>query len=231
MKFQVAQIHFDENDFLVGFTDGTTDAKNISGTLFSEERLLRIIAAPWTSIFSMLFELNVELQKHIGVQAQFDDITLISLRRKSKLKQYPHTISRPARLDALRDLRSFVEAAAEYCDLRGEDIFSFKLAVDELCTNIIQYGYENQEPGVISLSFTVEGNQARLAIRDDGKYFSPDQAKSPDIEADWDVREEGGLGLYFVKELMDNVTYNRTKENMNQIIIEKELIGRSLHKE
>jgi len=76
---------------------------------------------------------------------------------------------------------------------------------------------------LLSLTFDVEGDKAVLIIRDDGKYFSPEQAQSPDIEADWSEREVGGLGIYFVKELMDNVTYNRTEENVNQLVLEKEL--------
>jgi len=62
-----------------------------------------------------------------------------------------------------------------------------------------------------------------MVIRDNGKYFSPDQAQVPDIEASWEDREVGGLGIFFVKELMDNVTYNRTDANVNQFILEKNL--------
>lgn len=221
--FRVEQVQFDEGDFLVGFTDGTTDAANASGEKFSEERLLKSISVPWSSIFSMIFELNVDLNAHIGEQSQFDDITLISFRRKSAADSGHHAICRPADINVLGDLRDFVEGAALHCGLKHEDIFAFKLSVDELCTNIIQYGFEDIKTGMLSLSFDVEKDQARLIIRDDGKYFSPDQAKSPDLEADWDERQMGGLGIYFVKELMDNVIYNRTDENINQIILEKKI--------
>jgi anti-sigma regulatory factor (Ser/Thr protein kinase) len=60
-------------------------------------------------------------------------------------------------------------------------------------------------------------------IRDDGKYFSPDQAAIPDIEADWDERDIGGLGMFFVKELMDHVTYQKTEQNVNLLVLEKDL--------
>ncbi len=223
MNFKVAQYHFNEGDFMLGFTDGTTDARNMMGDQFTEERLLKNIAAPWSSVFSMLFELNVELQKHIGEQKQFDDITLISFRRKSSLDGGSHAICRTAHINILEELRGFVEAAAVHSGLKPQDVFAFKLAVDELCTNIIQYGYAGREPGLLSLTFEVEDKTARLIIRDDGKYFPPEQAKRPDIEADWSEREVGGLGIYFVQELMDNVTYNQTGQNVNQFILEKKL--------
>jgi anti-sigma regulatory factor (Ser/Thr protein kinase) len=223
MKFRVEQFHFNEGDFLVGFTDGTTDARNVLGKTFSEARLLKSVAEPWTSVFSMLFELNIELQKHMGEQNQFDDITLLSFRRKSSMAGDRHAICRPAQINFLEELRRFTESAALHCGLIGEDVFAFKLVVDELCTNIIQYGYQGREPGTLSISFVVEDNSARLIIQDDGKYFPPNQAKSPKLDAGWDEREIGGLGLFFVRELMDSVTYKNLDENTNQFILEKEL--------
>ncbi len=223
MGFRVEQIQLNEGDALFGFTDGTTDAKDTSGAQFSEARLLKTISFPWTSIFSMIFELNIELKKHIGEQSQFDDITMISFRRKSSVDTGRHVICRPARMDVLEELRDFVEAASNFSGMARDAMFAFKLAADEICTNIIQYGYEGAEPGVLSLSFEVEAHKARLVIQDDGKYFPPEQAKVPDLEADWGAREIGGLGIYFVKELMDNVTYNRVDESVNQFVLEKSL--------
>jgi sigma-B regulation protein RsbU (phosphoserine phosphatase) len=223
LDFKVEKIRLECGDCLVGFTDGTTDAKNSAGELFSEERLLESIAAPWTSVFSMLFELKTELQNHIGGLAQFDDITLISFRRKFAPGSDHHAICRVAQMNILGELRNFAEQAAVRSGLKHEDGFAFKLATEEICANIIQYGYEGREPGLLSLFFEVEDDTARLTIRDDGNYFSPEQAKIPDIEADWDERAIGGLGIYLVKELMDNVTYRRTEENINQFILEKEL--------
>jgi len=223
MEFRVEQIQFDKGDFLVGFTDGTTDAKNTLGELFSEERLLKSIAVPWTSIFSMLFELNTELQKHIGGQGQFDDITLISFRRKLVAGVDHHAICRTAKIGFLGELRDFAEFAARHSGLSHENAFVFKLAADEICTNIIQYGYEGREPGLLSLFFDIEDKVARLTIRDNGKYFSPDQAKTPDTKAGLNDRDIGGLGIYLVKEMMDNVIYSRSKENVNQLVLEKKL--------
>jgi len=223
LEFHVEQMQMNEGDLLLGFTDGATDAKNRAGELFSEERLLQSVTSPWTSIFSMFFELNTELQKHIGNQNQFDDITLISFRRKMNSEEDQHAICRVARMDVLGELRDFAEQAAMYSGLNHDDIFAFKLVTEEICANIIQYGYEGVEPGLLSLFFDVDEQVARLTIRDDGKYFAPEQAKRPDFEADWEQKEIGGLGFYLVKELMDKVTYERIEENLNQFVLEREL--------
>jgi len=223
MIFEAAEIQFDPGDLFVGFTDGIIDAKNMAGDLFSEERLLEKIVNPWNSAFSMLFELNTEVQKHIGEQQQFDDITLIAFKRKPNEAADSHTLSRAAQIEMLSEMRGFVEAAARHCGLSAENTFAFKLAAEEICTNIIQYGYEDHHVATLVLSFSVEGNQARLIIQDDGKHFSPDKAKKPDIDGDWKDREVGGLGIYLVKEIMDKVTYNRNEEDGNTLIMEKKL--------
>ena len=107
--------------------------------------------------------------------------------------------------------------------MQQDEVFAFKLAADEVCANIIQYGFEGRQPGFLSLFFNVEGGWAKLIVRDDGKFFSPEQAQSPDLEANWDERQIGGLGIYLVKELMDNVTYNRTDDGVNQFVLEKKI--------
>ena len=223
MDFKVEQIEFSPGDALVGFTDGTTDAKSNTGEQYSEERLLKSVAVPWTSIFSLLFETKTELHKHIGEQQQFDDITMIALRRKLTQERNHHAICRFAKMEVLGELRSFVEDVSLYCNIGHDDAFAFKLAVDEICTNIIQYGYVDKDPGLVTLFFDVEDKTARLTISDDGKYFPPDQAQIPDVNAVLDEREIGGLGIYFVKEVMDDVSYERTDDGVNRLVLEKEL--------
>jgi serine phosphatase RsbU (regulator of sigma subunit)/anti-sigma regulatory factor (Ser/Thr protein kinase) len=221
MSFTVEEIQFNKGDILVSFTDGVPDAIDDARELFSEKRLLKSIQAPWTSAFSMLYELNADLQKHIGEQAQFDDVTLLSLRRKHTLKIDHHAICRIADTKALSELREFAERAAIECNLSHDIVFAFKLATEEICTNIIQYGYEGENSGLISLAFECGDRSAILTIKDDGRYFSPDQAEAPDLGENWEERKIGGLGIHFVKELMDHVSYSRDEKNTNTLILEK----------
>lgn len=223
MDFAVAETPIDRGDMLMGFTDGATDAKDAQGKIFSEERLLARVATPWTSAFSMLFELNGELKKYIGEQNQFDDITLVSFRRKPEREDVvQHAICRPAQLEILSELREFIETVGAYNGLNHDDVFAFKLAVDEACSNIVNYGYAGEKPGFLSLFFSVKEGVASLVIRDDGQYFSNEQARVPDIDADWDKREMGGFGIYFINELMDNVAYNR-ENDVNVLTLQKKL--------
>jgi phosphoserine phosphatase RsbU/P len=221
--YRVKQHRLNPGDFLVGFTDGTIDAHNEKGDLFSEERLLNYLQVPWTSMFSMVFELKNELHNFAKGEPQFDDITLISLRRKLTPLYEKHALCRPANIEILGEIRDFVESAALQSKLNKDEVFAFKLAADEICTNIIQYGFDGRDDGVLSLFFEKEQEKVRLIIRDDGIYFPPEQASTPDLAASWEERKAGGLGIHLVKELMDHISYSRMEDKGNQLILEKNM--------
>ncbi len=224
MNYTVNSIILNPGDILFAYTDGTTDAKNSRQELFSEEKLLELIAETWDSGFSMLYNLNSNLDKHIGSQDQYDDITQITLRRKLSPDENRHSIIRKAEYDNLEELREFVENAVLYCGLNNDLVFAFKLAAEEMCTNIIKYGYEGQEAGIIKIEFILGKDKAVLKIYDYGKQFIPEEYELPDINADWENREIGGLGIKLVNGLMDKIEYTKGSDNSNCIILEKRLI-------
>ena len=113
-KFEIEQVVLKLGDFLVAFTDGTTDALGEDGEVFSRERLLKYIQYPWSSLFSMVFEVKSELKRFAGARKQFDDITIISMRRKLPDDNQKQSVCREARLDYLDELGEFVESSLSY---------------------------------------------------------------------------------------------------------------------
>ena len=228
LPFEVEHIQLAPGDILVGFTDGATDARNKAKQNFTEERLIKTISNPWTSVFSMIYELDVELQNHIGGQDQYDDITLISLRRKLTDDLDYHAICRPAEMRMLGELRDFVEEAAVHSGLGEEAVFAFKLSAEEVLTNIIQYGYPDQSPGLIAIAFECDRDHATLKIWDDGLYYPLDSVRTPDLELGWEERKLGGLGVYLIKELMDEVSYEKDSNHQNLLVLEKSWNNKTL---
>jgi serine phosphatase RsbU (regulator of sigma subunit)/anti-sigma regulatory factor (Ser/Thr protein kinase) len=223
MNFGLRSIQLNEGDILFGYTDGTTDARNENQELYSEKEVMNSITGKWTSAFSMLFNLNSSLSRFIGRQNQYDDITQIAFRRKIRNETEHHSICRKADMVYLEELRSFVEKTAVYKGLKKEIIFDFKLAAEEVCSNIIQYGFKEASPGIIKICFIFDDGKAILQVKDNGIHYTPWQSASPDITAGYEEREIGGLGLYFIKELFDRIDYSKTGDNFNQLTLEKHL--------
>jgi len=221
MTFTIKTILIEKGDILFCYTDGNTDLKNEDEKAYTEEALLNSLKYTWSSALSMLFKINSDLAKHMGKQDQYDDITQITLRRKLSQTDHVHKAEGIAVLENLEGLRDFVENAAISSGLHNENIHAFKLAAEEIFTNIIFHGYKDMIPGLIKILFLVEKDKASLKISDFGKFFSPDESEPPEIEANWQDRNIGGLGLFLVKELFDTIKYQKADDNSNQLILEK----------
>ena len=108
-------------------------------------------------------------------------------------------------------------------DLNDSMAFAFKLAVEEACTNIITHGYVDTNQGLIKLTLIRDLEKVTLTIYDEGRLFDPKSVAEPDINSEWDEREIGGLGLVIIREVMDNVAYEKVDGKGNVLILSKEI--------
>jgi len=95
-------------------------------------------------------------------------------------------------------------------------------AVDEACSNIIKYTYSDKG-GYLSVSCYRDADSASIQIRDKGKAFDPAFANQPDISSDLQDRPVGGLGIYLIKKLMDEVVYSSDRASGNILTLRKML--------
>jgi phosphoserine phosphatase RsbU/P len=79
--FAVADELLEPGETLLAFTDGVTDAKSVDGLFFTVERLLALLETPADSATALLDRINAALCEHIAEAPQFDDITLLAIRR------------------------------------------------------------------------------------------------------------------------------------------------------
>ncbi len=79
--FEIGQAQLDPGDLLFIFTDGVTDAKNSKGERFTEKRMLGLVTQPAQSAAGLLGGVDASVRLHIGAAAQFDDITMVAVRR------------------------------------------------------------------------------------------------------------------------------------------------------
>ena len=123
----------------------------------------------------------------------------------------------------LRDIAGAADKIGAFCAEHGlaEEIsFEVNLAVDELLTNTISYGYDDDEEYRIDLSLRLEGGTLIVEIADDGRPFDPLQAPEPDLGASLEERTVGGLGIYLVRKTMDTVAYRR-EDGRNVVTLTK----------
>lgn len=99
---------------------------------------------------------------------------------------------------------------------------NLNLVLEELVTNIIFYGYDDKEVHEISIQLSLDNKVIQLQIEDDGREFNPLLLAEPNIDESIENRKIGGLGIFFVRKIMDHITYER-KNNNNILTLTKNI--------
>ena len=123
----------------------------------------------------------------------------------------------PAELNTLCD---HLEGFCETVGLHKKNMFEINLALDELFTNIITYGYKDKAEHSVKVDISCVEDTLTIRIEDDGKAFNPTQADAPDVKCILEDRDIGGLGIFLIKKVMDQIIYKREKEK-NVLILKK----------
>lgn len=118
------------------------------------------------------------------------------------------TMAFPGRFSSLDAIRNFYTRAAEQAGLDKESIADIELAVDEAASNIIDHAYGGEGKGEIECSYRMIPEGLEIILYDHGKPFDPEVVASPDLTSDVCCRKPGGLGLHFMKSLMDSVEFS-----------------------
>ncbi len=126
-------------------------------------------------------------------------------------------------LDNLHDVLHDVEVFCATNKVDEDVTYAFTLCIDELFTNIITYGY-NQDPNYcVELELFLENAMMTAKISDTCTPFNPiTQARSPDLTSGLQERDVGGLGVYFTKKTMDVFEYGRI-DGANVLTLKKRL--------
>jgi anti-sigma regulatory factor (Ser/Thr protein kinase) len=131
------------------------------------------------------------------------------------------TVQFSARFEFLDEIRDFVGQIASEAGFGARDVYSIQLATDEAASNIIEHAYEGVPEGVIEVSCGVQGNALRIVLVDHGESFDPSIVPNPDLKADLSVRKIGGLGIYLMRKLMDEVHYESNANKSNKLTLIK----------
>jgi serine/threonine-protein kinase RsbW len=116
-----------------------------------------------------------------------------------------------ARLEDLPTLMEFVDAECARAGIPPSAAFAIRLAAEEAFTNVVRHGYGRQ-PGPIRSALELDEAAITLLLVDRAPPFDPATAPRPELETGLEERQEGGLGVHLIRELMDEVRYEPSPE-------------------
>jgi sigma-B regulation protein RsbU (phosphoserine phosphatase) len=200
-------------DLLLTYTDGVTEATSRSYELFKESRLVQLLQTGTINSVNTAVDVCLAAVREFESGAeQADDITLLvaqffgrgtgetALKLELRLK------------NDVAELPRVQNECESYLTARGiptKIIRRLLIAFDELLSNIISYAYRTPGEHDIELTLEHDTDQLRILLQDDGIPFNPLAQRPPDTDASVDDREIGGLGIHLVRNMLDEVQYER----------------------
>jgi serine/threonine-protein kinase RsbW len=130
-------------------------------------------------------------------------------------------ITFPARFEFLDEIREFVAQVAREGGFTEKEIYSLQLAADEAASNIIEHAYAGVSDANLDITSNVRDDTLTITMHDTGTPFDPSTVKPPNLKANLSEREIGGLGVYLMRKLMDEVRYESDSRTGNLLTMIK----------
>ena len=120
-------------------------------------------------------------------------------------------------------LYEFIEEVGNDFSFTPDIVFNLNLVLEEAVVNIINYAYPKEDHQHIYLSAKMRDDSIVLVLTDTGKEFDPTAAPEADVTLSADEREIGGLGIFLIRQIMNEVKYERI-EGKNVLTLEKKIM-------
>jgi serine/threonine-protein kinase RsbW len=130
------------------------------------------------------------------------------------------TLYVPGRYDCLEQIAKFIAEAGVAAGLNEAAVGHCQLAVDEACTNIIEHGYGGEGRGEIEIACAGGEGELVITIRDEARPFDPEGIADPTLNVPLEEMQIGGLGLFFMRQVMDAVEFSSTN-GVNRLVLVK----------
>lgn len=225
MAYGENEVQLGRGDQLLMFTDGITEAMDVSDQLYGEQRVIELLRTVTAETCDALVSAALgSVQSYAGDAEQADDITILALKYRieptSAGEKLELTISN--RLSEIDRVNEAFTEFSEKCGIPMPIVLKINMVFDELLANVISYAYIDDEQHSIEISVTRSGERLSLSIADDGVPFNPFAREAPDTTLSLEEREIGGLGIHLVKSTMDECAYQR-RSNRNIATMVKNL--------
>jgi serine/threonine-protein kinase RsbW len=125
--------------------------------------------------------------------------------------------------DGLRQAERGLDDFSAAHGLDRNDTWPFHVALDEILSNVVKYGWGDRGEGRIEIRLRLEGQALEMVILDDAPPINPLEAGAPDTSSPVEERPIGGLGIEIVRRLMDGIEYRRLPERQNQLTLRRRL--------
>ena len=213
MNYIEQEMPFLYDDALFLYTDGLSEAENNSQEQFGEARIMDALHERKRSL-DHLENIKQQVSLFVGDAPQSDDLTMLFIHYLAHVipAQQKRHLELHNDIKQISLLAEFIEKIAAEKQLDETLAMNLNLALEEAVTNVILYAYPKETDGLVNIEAIMKENSLEFIITDSGVPFDPTAAPEADITLSADERPIGGLGIFMVRKLMDEVHYQRVDD-------------------
>ena len=211
VEYEAQETYLSQGELLFLYTDGLTEAENKDHGLFGaakmQETLLRSVEEKADALVESM---TAAVKSHTHGCNPSDDLTMLAIRytNASPSSGWERELTLHY-INEMPRLHRFVQVVSEQAGLDDALAMSLNLALEEAVSNVILYAYPEGTDPQVDIGAVVREDRIDFTVSDSGVPFDPTDAPEPDLSADLKDRPVGGLGIYLVKRIMDEVSYAR----------------------
>lgn len=128
----------------------------------------------------------------------------------------------PNDINTIPQLNEFIDTVCEELEIDMALAMSLNLAMEEAVVNVMDYAYPEGTEGEVDIEAIADETQLHFTISDSGKPFDPTAKEEVDTTLSAEERPIGGLGIHLIRQLMDNISYER-KDGKNILRLSKNI--------
>lgn len=209
------RLFLNPGDKLFLYTDGVTEAVDTEGGLYGEEHLKEVMNRQEMRELSgeaLINTLNQDIREFADGAGQADDITMVVVsylgyKQIEEVEDGMRKLTVGANLSNLDRVLEFIRQIVKDMKAPEETVNSVCFAVDEMFTNIASYAYPDRRGEAVIIGDMTNEDKIIIHIEDEGIPYNPLEKENPDVELPVESREIGGLGIYLVKNMVDEMKY------------------------
>jgi len=209
---------FAPGERLLLYTDGVSESFNNSGSLYGFEKIQDYCLSSYKRVQNsrrFLSGLLLDINEHSGTEHSHDDVTLLTVQRNTNQASHGEhaLITLEGLSDNIASLKKDVERSCQTLKLSATTTSKTLLIIDELLANISSHSRPpHQQRTQIKIQMEADPIALTIEVHDNGLTFDPLRTNAPEVDISLEEREEGGLGLFFVKNMADQSCYERKSD-------------------
>ena len=206
-EFNVSESVLNKGDTIFIYTDGITEAVNSSDEQYGETRLLETINTLKTeSAKSIIEKIKTNVKEFAQGVAQSDDMTMLAFKYNGKVEKQKEVYTGIVKQENYQQFLSWLTSICNKWSINQEIAEKLHLVSEELYTNIFSYAYETHE-GYLEAVLERDETGVTFILKDRGIPYNPLERPDPDVTLPPESRDMGGLGIFIVKNSVDEISY------------------------